>query len=65
MFIKSDKMIVKGDVVQLKSGGPIMTVERFYEEWSGRRYAKCAWFVGNGVSKQNFVVDTLKKVRDV
>ena len=37
-----------GAIVQLKSGGPIMTVERMYEVEPGTpdriKYAECVWF---------------------
>ena len=49
-----------GDVVQLKSGGPNMTVVDVYEE---DRQAKCVWFFGD-VTKMDgvFPFDALKKV---
>ena len=49
----------KGDVVQLKSGGPVMTVEE-RNKTSGR--LKCAWF--NGAKKEVGMFEdvVLKKV---
>jgi uncharacterized protein YodC (DUF2158 family) len=35
-----------GDVVQLKSGGPKMTIGRF-EDIDRTMHAVCAWFIGN------------------
>jgi uncharacterized protein YodC (DUF2158 family) len=47
-----------GDVVQLKSGGPKMTVSS--EEQYGMTY--CVWFEGSKQQGANFNVETLKKV---
>jgi len=51
-----------GDVVQLKSGGPAMTIE-----WLGKgmmddvQKASCTWFEGKKHSKADFSVSSLKK----
>lgn len=47
----------KGDVVQLKSGGPAMTIT-FYDE----RYKKCSvsWFVNGTVNEAEFPSESLK-----
>jgi uncharacterized protein YodC (DUF2158 family) len=40
-----------GDVVQLKSGGPLMTISRY----NGERAAYyCQWFSGNELSAEHF-----------
>jgi uncharacterized protein YodC (DUF2158 family) len=36
----------KGEIVQLKSGGPKMTVDETPEEQFNKQY-KCQWFAGN------------------
>ena len=36
----------EGKTVQLKSGGPGMTVERFWDN-DGVKYARCQWFEEN------------------
>jgi uncharacterized protein YodC (DUF2158 family) len=48
-----------GDVVELKSGGPKMTVEEVDEEAGG---VFCTWFdEGNQPQQRNFIAATLKK----
>jgi len=37
---KSNQEFKKGDTVQLKSGGPIMTIANY----DGKRYFRCLWF---------------------
>lgn len=48
-----------GDTVQLKSGGPVMTVNSLDgdEAW-------CEWFAGSKAEARNFKVLTLRKVSD-
>lgn len=46
-----------GDVVELKSGGPKMTVEDA-ESWPGK--AKCVWFEGTQAKDEIFPVATLR-----
>ena len=53
--------IKKGDVVQLKSGGPDMTVN-FVESSSGVEEAACTWFFKNKKESGRFPVETLKLV---
>lgn len=50
--------IQKGDVVKLKSGGPLMTV-KFVEDDS----AYCEWFAGTKVEGSRFDVAQLNKVQ--
>ncbi|QHI88697.1 YodC family protein [Klebsiella sp. MPUS7] len=40
-----------GAVVQLKSGGPLMTVSSFNEEY---KTYHCEWFAGNDLQSANF-----------
>jgi uncharacterized protein YodC (DUF2158 family) len=51
--------IKAGDVVQLKSGGPEMTVN-FVENDSGTEVAACSWFINNKKESSRFPVVTLK-----
>jgi uncharacterized protein YodC (DUF2158 family) len=50
-----------GDVVQLNSGGPDMTVARF-EEINGVTSAVCGWFIGKKQQIVTFPVTMLKRV---
>ena len=47
--------IKPGDVVQLKSGGPKMTVESIDEHFG----AKCSWFNGQQLQSEYFKVEAL------
>ena len=51
-----------GDLVQLKSGGPVMTVEKLVidhrQVWSG--YYGCSWFAGAKDNHRNFAEAALK-----
>jgi uncharacterized protein YodC (DUF2158 family) len=51
----------KGDVVQLKSGGPKMTVA-WCEEEHGVLTAYCQWFDGTKQLHGTFPPESLKKV---
>lgn len=44
-----------GDLVELKSGGPTMTVEAIDPKW-----VKCSWFDGKKPLSQVFAPDALK-----
>jgi len=48
----------KGDVVQLKSGGPHMTVDQV----SDGNKIKCIWFVQTELKVDYFNVETLDKI---
>ena len=51
-----------GDTVELKSGGPAMTIARLESEMGVLR-AHCQWFDGNGTAQQYFYsVTSLKAV---
>ena len=48
-----------GDIVQLKSGGPVMTIEKL-----GNEKAKVTWFVGEGYKNtETFSVEGLTKIK--
>ena len=49
-----------GDIVQLKSGGPGMTVQAIL---SNGHY-KCQWFAGKKLESGNFPLGSLKLVSD-
>lgn len=53
--------IKAGSVVQLKSGGPDMTVN-FVENDSGTEVASCSWFVNNKKESSRFPTATLRLV---
>ena len=48
-----------GDIVQLKSGGPKMTIYKL-ETFDGAERANCQWFEGNKPMSSMFVLATLK-----
>ena len=50
-----------GDVVELKSGGPDMTVILITAKDLN---VKCAWFDGNELKYADFSEDSLKKVKE-
>ena len=50
-----------GDVVQLKSGGPKMTVKNVYE--SDNTYS-CQWFTGSKLADGHFPQDSLIRIAD-
>ena len=52
-----------GDIVQLKSGGPPMTVER--EQIYGEGGWQCAWFAGAKESQKVFAEAALQPYVDV
>jgi len=49
-----------GDLVQLKSGGPTMTVQ--YVSDLGVEDTRCCWFVGYDLKRCDFAADSLTKV---
>lgn len=56
MWARGKKMKI-GDLVRLKSGGPVMTVS-----YVGTTNIKCTWFKGEDCHKENFPIDTLIKL---
>lgn len=55
--------ITVGSVVQLKSGGPKMTVKEV-SSWNGKMTAFCDWFQGNESKSDGFPVTSLKIVEE-
>jgi uncharacterized protein YodC (DUF2158 family) len=53
-----------GDVVELKSGGPEMTIESLDDFGAGRLRARCVWFEKNKRNAALFELPTLKKVTE-
>jgi uncharacterized protein YodC (DUF2158 family) len=53
--------IKAGDVVQLKSGGPTMTVSWVSDEY-GTLTAGCTWFVKDKKEFERFPVTSLQRV---
>ena len=49
----------KGDIVQLKSGGPLMTVVE-----SNRFGVTCQWFVNGQLGSARFEEDVLEEVKN-
>jgi uncharacterized protein YodC (DUF2158 family) len=52
---KSNQQFKAGDTVKIKSGGPIMTVERKLEN----NYVACQWFIGEKLESGVFQNDSL------
>ena len=51
----------EGDIVQLKSGGPKMTVDELRKEYkTGRPTALCSWFDGATRKEDEFATTLLK-----
>jgi uncharacterized protein YodC (DUF2158 family) len=53
-----------GDIVQLKSGGPLMTIKKIGEysaDKSGTLSAQCTWFDGKKPYSEVFPLHTLIK----
>ena len=57
-------MFAKGDVVQVKSGGPVMTVEDFSQTAAGEPTAWCVWFDENDQKRDSFRIDVLVKYEE-
>ena len=53
------QQIKPGDVVQLKSGGPKMTV-KVIKTVAGKESAYCTWFVNDEAKEYPFPLETLK-----
>jgi uncharacterized protein YodC (DUF2158 family) len=56
------EIIGAGDVVQLRSGGPNMTVISFAKDAAGRAMVYCEWFVSNEKHQDFFCISSLKGV---
>jgi uncharacterized protein YodC (DUF2158 family) len=61
-----DEQLKAGDVVQLKSGGPKMTVDTIGKFGMGasRDQAKCVWFDGLSRKESLFELPTLKRLAE-
>ncbi len=55
--------IKAGVVVQLKSGGPHMTVDKL-RQWQGQTEADCDWFEGTKQHSGSFPLTSLKVVTE-
>ena len=51
-----------GDLVRLKSGGPVMTIEKvnfdYYKAWEGTY--NCSWFAGAKDNHRSFAEEALE-----
>lgn len=54
------KQLKPGDTVELKSGGPMMTVEVVYDSGDVR----CVWFAGEKQQSFDFAITSLVKTED-
>ena len=52
-----------GDIVQLKSGGPNMTVGQ--DDLIGGKYVRCQWFSGRKLESGDFTAQSLVRAKDV
>ena len=57
----ADQEFKIGDTVQLKSGGPIMTIILVGKTSRGTPYVRAKWFNGEEYSREDFHPDTLNK----
>lgn len=55
--------LTEGDVVQLKSGGPKMTIDRLLEQ-AGEWQVKCSWFNGAVRMSDLFELHSLRSLED-
>jgi uncharacterized protein YodC (DUF2158 family) len=56
--------IKPGNVVQLESGGPRMTVSAVYRNPDGVRSAFCTWFDGDKAQQKSFPITLLKHAEE-
>lgn len=54
--------IAKGDVVQLKSGGPRMTATQVGEDMFGHMTVWCSWFDKTDAKSATFPIESVRKV---
>jgi uncharacterized protein YodC (DUF2158 family) len=54
--------IKAGQIVQLKSGGPRMTVESLFNDVHGKRCVKCVWFSQNDLTRDVFQIEALQLI---
>lgn len=55
---KSNQPLKIGDTVELKSGGPPMTITKY----DGREYFTCQWFAGEKLEEDLFTPGSLQLV---
>ena len=54
-------IFTKGDIVQLKSGGPEMTIKDVIEERGGKVSSyRCQWFAGKKLEAGVFSIESVK-----
>ncbi|GAG89776.1 unnamed protein product [marine sediment metagenome] len=58
---KSNQELKIGDTVELKAGGPPMTIADYAAD--GKRF-RCQWFVGEKLEEGFFTPDSLKLVNE-
>ena len=60
----NDAALSRGDLVRLRSGGPVMTIKDIaaFGMGGGEEEALCVWFEGKKLSEQRFALYTLEKV---
>jgi uncharacterized protein YodC (DUF2158 family) len=60
-MVKAINKFKVGDLVQLKSGGPVMTIDGMYPTDPGTKadYYTCKWFSGKKVESESFDEDSL------
>jgi uncharacterized protein YodC (DUF2158 family) len=56
--------MIIGDVVSLKSGGPIMTIVFIYDGASQTQNVKCKWFNDLVLNEGDFPIDALTISKD-
>ena len=52
-----------GDSVQLKSGGPIMTIEILESGIAGKIFVSCAWSLGTSPQHGTFLATDLRAAK--
>ena len=58
---KSNQKLKIGDTVELKSGGPPMTITK-YEKYDDIGYFTCQWFAGEKLERNLFIPSSLQLV---
>ncbi|HJU20757.1 MAG TPA: DUF2158 domain-containing protein [Stellaceae bacterium] len=53
-----------GDIVQMKSGGPKMTITAIDKDVSDRGVAECQWFAGDDLKKAILFLSSLKAAKE-
>ena len=58
----TDNVFKEGDIVELKSGGPKMTIDEF--KWDNGKKStekvECFWFAGTDLKQGTFYISSLK-----